>query len=113
MAHPAQPQPSHISTHRAFNDLSRPFVGLCSEDVQAGDTEDGRGPVAAPEMARHVLRLHHQEQQRRVPDRIGPAIAYIHHSWYVGQALVFLWHGANPSGRFRESEIASESCRLP
>lgn len=67
--------------HRAFDRPSCSLNGLYFQNVQTGDTEDGRSPVPASEMARHVFRLHYEEQQRRVANRIGATIADIHHSW--------------------------------
>lgn len=69
--------------HHALDRLSCPLIGLYFRHVQTGDTEDRRGPVLASEMARHVLRLHYEEQQRRVANRVSATIIDIHHSWCI------------------------------
>jgi peroxin-16 len=110
-------QPPIIATFR-HHPPSTPYIVIVATDwgancnVQAGDATDDRGAVHAQGVAGHVLRLHHQEQQRRVANRVGAAVTDIYHSWYASVEKTSVNRRADlVLGRFRESEIASESCK--
>ncbi len=50
-------------------------------NVQTGVAEDDAGALHAPEVAGDVLRLHHQEQQRRIANRVGITLFNLYHTW--------------------------------
>lgn len=82
-------------------------------DANKRRTQPPQCPLAAPEMARHVRRLRHQEREPGRPNGVGPAVSDLHHTRSILFSLlhvisVMANHLAYSLGRFRDAELATE-----